>query len=218
MSQHLTEKWAPVLGHQDLPEIKDSYRRAVTAQLLENQEAFLREQAALGQSTGLLTEAPASPTNAAGDGGFTGDSTATGPVAGFDPVMIGLIRRAMPNLMAYDIAGVQPMTGPTGLIFAMRAKYDGQGGNEAFFNEADVDFSAGTGSTTGGGAQAANPGLLNDATGGGYDTSTNEYDPDSLPWAWVLKVWSKLVLMPLLLSVKWASPSRRPSLKPRVAP
>ena len=138
-TQHLQEKWAPVLGHQDLPEIKDSYRRAVTAQLLENQEAFLREQSAMGQSTGLLSE---EPTMHAGNGGFTNSADANGPVAGFDPVMIGLIRRAMPNLMAYDICGVQPMTGPTGLIFAMRSTYDGpDSGAEALFNEPDVTHS-----------------------------------------------------------------------------
>ena len=133
---NLQEKWAPVLGHQDLPEIKDSYRRAVTAQLLENQEAFLREQSAMGQNFGLLSEAPVSPTNAAGDGGYTSAATPAGPVAGFDPVMIGLIRRAMPNLMAYDICGVQPMSGPTGLIFAMRALYGGQNGTD----EAPVSY------------------------------------------------------------------------------
>jgi len=171
MSQHLTEKWAPVLGHQDLPEIKDSYRAAVTAQLLENQEAFMREQAALGGQTGLLTEAPASPTNAAGNGGYTNAATDAGPVAGFDPVMIGLIRRAMPNLMAYDICGVQPMTGPTGLIFAMRALYDGQAGNEALFNEANPTFSADTGATTGDTLAAQNPGLLSSADQTGYDPS-----------------------------------------------
>ena len=168
MSQHLNEKWAPILGHQDLPEIKDSYRRSVTAQLLENQEAFMREQAAMGAGGGLLTE---SPTNSAGDGGYTNAAAAGGPVAGFDPVMIGLIRRAMPNLMAYDICGVQPMTGPTGLIFAMRSMYNGQTGNEALFNEADPTFSAGTGAATGATPSDQNPGLLNSATQAGYDPS-----------------------------------------------
>ena len=185
MSQHLTEKWAPVLGHQDLPEIKDSYRAAVTAQLLENQEAFLREQAALGQGTSLLSEAvPTSSTgtNAAvgagvGNQGFSSDATAGGPVAGFDPVMIGLIRRAMPNLMAYDICGVQPMTGPTGLIFAMRALYEGQdpANAEALFNEADVTYANNGTPGDGTGSQEGNPGLLNDATGGGV--TPGNYDP-----------------------------------------
>ena len=171
-TQHLQEKWAPVLGHQDLPEIKDSYRAAVTAQLLENQEAFMKEQAALGAGGGLLSEAP---TNAAGDGGFTNSASAAGPTAGFDPVMIGLIRRAMPNLMAYDICGVQPMSGPTGLIFAMRALYDGQTGNEALFDEANPTHSAGLGDSGGTETLAAqNPGLLNSATQAGYDPSISQ--------------------------------------------
>ena len=181
MSQHLTEKWAPVLGHQDLPEIKDSYRAAVTAQLLENQEAFLKEQAALGQSSSLLSEAvPANSTGTnglagAGNAGFGADASA--PVAGFDPVMIGLIRRAMPNLMAYDICGVQPMTGPTGLIFAMRALYGGQNGtNEALFDEADPTYSNNSSNPGDGTVPSGEVGLLNDATGGGYD-SDSAYDP-----------------------------------------
>ena len=182
MSQHLTEKWAPVLGHQDLPEIKDSYRAAVTAQLLENQEAFLREQAALGQSSSLLSEAV--PNSSTGTNGLAGtgnagfSAAADAPVAGFDPVMIGLIRRAMPNLMAYDICGVQPMTGPTGLIFAMRALYGGQNGtNEALFNEADPTY-ANNGSNPGDGTTpSGDVGLLNDATGGGFD-GASAYDPE----------------------------------------
>ena len=176
MSQHLTEKWAPVLDHQGLNEIKDPFRRAVTAQLLENQEGFLREQAALGQGTGLLTEAP---TQSVGADGFTGAAAPGGPNAGFDPVMIGLIRRAMPNLMAYDICGVQPMTGPTGLIFSMRALYDGpNGANEAMFDEANPAFSAGLGSSAGvNGAPAdRDPGLLTDATNGNFDATG--YDPN----------------------------------------
>ena len=173
MSQHLTEKWAPVLDHQGLNEIKDPFRRAVTAQLLENQEGFLREQAALGQGTGLLTEAP---TQSVGADGFTGAAAPGGPNAGFDPVMIGLIRRAMPNLMAYDICGVQPMTGPTGLIFSMRALYDGPSGNEALFDEANPGHSAAVG-TSGGTAtpSATDPGLLTDATTGNFDAAG--YDP-----------------------------------------
>ena len=132
-SQYLQEKWSPVLDFEGLGEIKDNHRRAVTAQLLENQERELREAAQfLGE---------ASPTNSAGTGGFSGGSDAGGPVAGFDPVLISLIRRSMPNLIAYDICGVQPMSGPTGLIFAMRSKYGTQGGDEAFFNEVDSTFS-----------------------------------------------------------------------------
>ncbi len=152
MSNYLTEKWAPVLSHQDLPEIKDPYRKAVTAQLLENQEKFLREQAVVeGSASGLLTEAPTMSVNAQGYQGITGGSVNAdglnadaGPRAGFDPVLISLIRRSMPNLIAYDICGVQPMSGPTGMIFAMRAMYDGPDGpNEALFDEADPTFSNG---------------------------------------------------------------------------
>ena len=164
-THHLQEKWAPILGHQDLPEIKDPYRRAVTAQLLENQEKFMAEQAAMGQSQGLLTEAPTNSmytgdraTGYTVGAGFTSDNDAAGPDAGFDPVLISLIRRAMPNLMAYDICGVQPMSGPTGLIFAMRAMYDGPAGpNEALFDEADVQFSNKAGGLTAGGTDYTYP-------------------------------------------------------------
>ena len=171
-SEHLQEKWAPLLNYEGLDSIKDSHRRAVTAVLLENQERFLREQSSFETSGSFLTEA--SPTNSAGNGGFTGGSAAAGPTAGFDPVLISLIRRSMPNLVAYDIAGVQPMSGPTGLIFAMRSRYTNQNGTEAFFNEADSAFSgqpaglddaagftdanAGMGTTAQGGV---NPSVLN---------------------------------------------------------
>jgi hypothetical protein len=137
-SEHLQEKWAPLLNYDGLDPIKDSHRRAVTAVLLENQEKFLREQSAFETAGSFLTE---SPTNSAGNGGFGGGSTPGGPTAGFDPVLISLIRRSMPNLVAYDLAGVQPMSGPTGLIFAMRSRYTDQSGNEAFFNEVDTTFS-----------------------------------------------------------------------------
>ncbi len=148
-AQNLQEKWAPILNHQDLPEIRDPYRKAVTAQLLENQEKFLEERSAMGESSGLLMEAP---TSIVGADGFQSAADPKGPRAGFDPVLISLIRRAMPNLIAYDICGVQPMSGPTGLIFAMRAMYDGPNGpNEALFNEADPAFS-----NAGGGLTAAN--------------------------------------------------------------
>jgi hypothetical protein len=141
-SERLQEKWAPLLDFDGLDPIKDSHRRAVTAVLLENQERFLREQQSF--STGeLLTEAP---TMAAGSNpaGFSGDAAAGGPVAGFDPVLISLIRRSMPNLVAYDLAGVQPMNGPTGLIFAMRSRYgtDRVNGPETFYDEVDTAFSA----------------------------------------------------------------------------
>jgi len=118
-NEHLQEKWAPLLNYEGLDQIKDSHRRAVTAVLLENQEKFLREEAAFSSGMNLME----SPTNSTGTGGFTGSSAAAGPTAGFDPVLISLIRRSMPNLVAYDLAGVQPMSGPTGLIFAMRSRY-----------------------------------------------------------------------------------------------
>ncbi len=142
-SEHLQEKWAPLLNYEGLDTIKDSHRRAVTAVLLENQERFLREQSAFEHgSMSMLMESPTNSGNAAGtQGAFGGDATAGGPVAGFDPVLISLIRRSMPNLVAYDLAGVQPMSGPTGLIFAMRSRYTNQSGTEAFFNEADTTFS-----------------------------------------------------------------------------
>jgi len=142
-SEHLQEKWAPLLNYEGLDPIKDSHRKAVTAVLLENQERFLREQSAFEHgSMNMLMESPTNSGNAAGgSGGFGGDSTPGGPTAGFDPVLISLIRRSMPNLIAYDIAGVQPMSGPTGLIFAMRSRYTNQSGTEAFYNEADSVFS-----------------------------------------------------------------------------
>ena len=141
-NEHLQEKWAPVLDYDGLDSIKDSHRRAVTAVLLENQEKFLREQNAFEYGGSFLTEAPS--TNNTGSGtyaGFSGSATAAGPTAGFDPVLISLIRRSMPNLVAYDLAGVQPMSGPTGLIFAMRSRYASQSGTEAFFNESDTAWS-----------------------------------------------------------------------------
>ena len=134
-SEHLQEKWAPLLNYEGLDPIKDSHRKAVTAVLLENQEKFLKEQAAFDNG-GMLTE---QPTMSVGNGGYTSSGGQT--VAGFDPVLISLIRRSMPNLVAYDLAGVQPMSGPTGLIFAMRSRYTNQSGSEAFFNEPDTTFS-----------------------------------------------------------------------------
>ena len=132
--QALIEKWSPVLNAEGAPSIKDNYRKEVTAQLLENTE---RE---LAKSAQYLGEA--APTNAGGTGlaqGWAGATTDN--VAGYDPVLINLVRRAMPQMIAYDICGVQPMTQPTGLIFAMKSRYGSQGGDEALFNEADTDFS-----------------------------------------------------------------------------
>ena len=179
-SEALQEKWAPLLDHEGSEKIKDSHRRAVTAVLLENQEKFLKEQQAFENGSTMLTE---QPTNSVGNGGYTSSGGQT--VAGFDPVLISLIRRAMPNLIAYDLAGVQPMSGPTGLIFAMRSKYKTQGGTETFYNEVDSAFSgqdAGfnltqgwSGAATGMGTTAqsgTNPGVLSPtatATNTAYD-------------------------------------------------
>ena len=121
LSETYEKKWQPVLDHPELPEVKDTYRRAVTSVILENQERALKEDKA------FLSEAPAN---------VTGSN-----VDNWDPILISLVRRAMPNLIAYDIAGVQPMTGPTGLIFAMRARFSTQSGTEALFDAADTDFS-----------------------------------------------------------------------------
>jgi len=161
-AEKLQEKWAPVLNHDGLPEIKDNYRKSVTAILLENQERALQEE------RNVLTEAP---TNV---GPINTQTTGAGQVYGFDPILISLIRRAMPKLIAYDIAGVQPMSGPTGLIFAMRSKYTAQNGNEAFFNEPDAQFSGTDGATPPTATTEKNPGLINDATGGG--TTEGNYD------------------------------------------
>ena len=167
----LIEKWGPVLEHESAPEIKDRYKRAVTARLLENQEVALRQEAAHAQGN-MISEA--APANATGSN-----------ISNFDPVLISLVRRAMPNLIAYDICGVQPMTGPTGLIFAMKSKYSTQGGTEALFNEADTDFS-GTGTHQaeptglGGVTDADTDGTIADETdtistfGSGLDTADAE--------------------------------------------
>ena len=144
-AEKIMEKWAPLLDAEGVDPIKDAHRRSVTAVLLENQEKFLGEQSAFENGTSMLTEAaPTNSGNAVGaSGAFSGGQAAdAGPVAGFDPVLISLIRRSMPNLVAYELAGVQPMNGPTGLIFAMRSRFTNQSGDEAFFNEPESAFSA----------------------------------------------------------------------------
>ena len=170
LTENLQEKWQPVLEHPDLPKIEDSYKRAVTTVILENQEKAVREDAS------FLSEA--APAN------FSGTMPDTGGVAKWDPVLISLVRRAMPNLIAYDICGVQPMTGPTGLIFAMKSRYGSQAGAEALFSEADTDFGArdaagGSGSPDA--HVASNPAILNDdpsagtyTTGSGFTTTQAE--------------------------------------------
>jgi hypothetical protein len=181
-AQALTEKWSPVLGHEGAGAIKDNYRKAVTAVLLENTERQLREE------RGMINEASTvGAIGGAGHGnalGGSGLSTQTGGLAGFDPVMISLIRRAAPNLVAYDICGVQPMSGPTGLIFAMKSHYNTRAGAEALYNEPDTNFSGNQQGPAAyndpvaplgdGGATDANPGLLNDATGGGTTAANYE--------------------------------------------
>jgi len=170
----LQEKWAPVLNHDALPEIKDSYKKGVVAQLLENQERAIAEEGRILTETLQTT-------------GYTGAADATGPVAGFDPVLISLIRRSMPQLIAYDVAGVQPMTGPTGLIFAMRTNYGSErnpaaaGYDEAFFNEPNAGFSGGGGTTYDPGASSSanndaegnNPAVLNDSSPGTYEQTAD---------------------------------------------
>ena len=157
--KNLMEKWAPVLEHADVPSIQDGHKAAVTARLLENQEIAAREEMIAKQGNFLGEAAAANHIGTGGD-----------DVKGFDPVLISLVRRAMPNLIAYDIAGVQPMSGPTGLIFAMKSKYSTQGGTEALFDEANASFS-GDASVT----QEAGPsGLESAADNGDNDLGTNE--------------------------------------------
>ena len=143
--ENLLKKWAPVLDHGDLASIKDSHKRSVTAQLLENQERACREDAqgsgGYRNQTSLLSET--APANAMGASSSTAGD---GSIDIYDPVLISLVRRSAPNLIAYDICGVQPMTGPTGLIFAMRSRFSTQGGTEALFNEANTAFSSVNGS------------------------------------------------------------------------
>ena len=174
--EQLQEKWSPLLDYEGLDPIKDSHRRAVTAILLENQENSIREEKE------FLMEAPTNSTASGANPGL--GAATTGAMQGFDPVLISLIRRSMPNLIAYDICGVQPMNGPTGLIFAMRSRYESQTGNETFYDEVDSAFSGqdaafnvlngATDVTVGMGTtaqQGSNPGVLdasnqaNNATG-----------------------------------------------------
>ena len=153
MSETLQEKWQPILEHADLPSITDNYKRSVTAVILENQENALREERQ------MLAEAPLNATGA--------------HINNWDPILISLVRRAMPNLIAYDMIGVQPMTGPTGLIFAMKARYNdyrtvGIGSkSEALFNEPNVAYSA-----SGGGPITGPLSQEDDPFGGSYESDT----------------------------------------------
>ncbi len=170
----LVKKWGPILEHENMPKLVDSHKRATIAQLLENQEIAVREAQSGGyhEQTSLLNEA--APTNDMGGSAVAGGST--GDITFVDPVMISLVRRAMPNLIAYDIAGVQPMTGPTGLIFAMRSRFGSQGGDEAFYNEADTGFSNdnSTGSLSNGDQAETDPTDAGYTTGSGMSTAEAE--------------------------------------------
>jgi hypothetical protein len=167
LNEQIRQKWAPVISHPDLPEITDSHKKMVTAMVLENTERALREAASQGANQQLLSE---TPSNTIGDN-FGGE------FAGFDPILISLVRRTLPNLMAYDVCGVQPMSGPTGLIFALSAQYAPDGANttprtEAMYDEADTGFS---GEHTGGSTPTTHTG--NSQSGGkgtGMTTSSAE--------------------------------------------
>ena len=159
LTENLQEKWQPVLEHPDLPKIEDSYKRAVTTVILENQEKAVREDRSF-----MAEAAPANSVAGAG-------------VDNWDPVLISLVRRAMPNLIAYDICGVQPMTGPTGLIFAMKSRFGTQDGAEALFDEANTEFSGDNATTDNAGASGdaqagTNPSILNDSPAGTYTTAS----------------------------------------------
>jgi hypothetical protein len=126
LTEELSKTWAPVLDHPELEPIKDPYKRAVTTVILENQrQAMAQDRLALNETA---------------TGGSSGPNVTGSGISNFDPILISLVRRSLPNLIAYDVAGVQPMTGPTGLIFAMRARYTNQSGTEAFFNEANTAY------------------------------------------------------------------------------
>ena len=152
LQEEIQKKWAPILEHSELPAIRDAHRRSVTAVLLENTERALRESAVHGQYQTLTETTSGGAFNGIGASSSTAGA---GPIDTFDPVLISLVRRAMPNLIAYDIAGTQPMTGPTGLIFAMRSKYGNsaalgntsaigntRAGSETFYNEVDSTFTS----------------------------------------------------------------------------
>ena len=158
-SENLQEKWQPVLQHPDLPEIKDNYKKAVTSIILENQEKAMKEDAA------FLSEA--APTNSTG-----------GTINNYDPILISLVRRAMPNLIAYDVCSVQPMTGPTGLIFAMKSRFTNSSGTEALFNEADTEFAADNAAQDLASREAmtgSNPAVLNNSSAGTYNVGGTAY-------------------------------------------
>ena len=184
LAEEIQNKWAPVLDHAALGTIKDAHRRSVTAVMLENTEKALMESSAHGQYQTLTETSSTLPAN------FMGSSSSTAGAGGidtFDPVLISLVRRAMPNLIAYDICGVQPMTGPTGLIFAMRSRYSNQGSNtdvgavqanETFYNEVNTAFT-GAGGLTGANANTFGQGQKGTIPGASNTsplTATNTYN------------------------------------------
>ena len=182
-TEQLQEKWSPLLDYEGLDPIKDSHRRAVTAILLENQERTIREERE------FLYESPTNSTATSTSAGTGFSAGHTGAMQGFDPVLISLIRRSMPNLIAYDLCGVQPMNGPTGLIFAMRSRYKTNAGAETFYNEVDSAFSGqdsgfnenngwtsgavGMGTTAQGGS---NPSILDASDQSNNATGANQYN------------------------------------------
>lgn len=166
-SELLQEKWNPIINHKDLPSIKDNYRRAVTAVVLENQEKALREERSANSFQSLHE---ATPVNATGAG-----------VGNWDPILISLVRRSMPNLIAYDIAGVQPMSGPTGLVFAMKSRFATPSGDEALFNEADAGFSG----LNAGGARVANGGPSSGLGGTASSIAATDSNTDKVSDAFV---------------------------------
>ena len=162
--QELVQKWSPILEAPGVTPISDPYRKEVTAVLLENQEREMIKQSGIEQ----LHEAPA---NAGGSGIALGAAGTNANMAGYDPVLISLVRRAAPQMIAYDVCGVQPMTQPTGLIFAMKSKYSAQNGTEALFNEVDTDFSS---SGRNGTHEGSNPASGTYTTGKGMTTADAE--------------------------------------------
>jgi hypothetical protein len=186
LAEEIQNKWAPVLDHDALGTIKDQHRRSVTAVMLENTEKALRESAAHGSYQTLTETDSLTPVNMMGASSSTAGA---GGIDTFDPVLISLVRRAMPNLIAYDICGVQPMTGPTGLIFAMRSKYNNQGNgsgntsfagvqaNETFYNEVDTSFSTRVDNKTGFGN--AHIGTYSSATNTTPLTAVSQYNTGS---------------------------------------
>jgi len=176
LSESLQKKWEGVLDHPDLAPIKDPYRKAVTAVILENQAQEMQKASGQYLNEAVPTNSASAGLGSGGATGFSSGATASGPVAGFDPILISLVRRSLPNLIAYDVCGVQPMTGPTGLIFAMRSTYSTALGTEAFYNEANTGFgglgTAQTALTVG--SQAANTFVANGAGVAGMSTALSE--------------------------------------------